>query len=89
MSGVIQPGVPADPTHFTIEFHSDGRMIFTRTNADGGQERTEWRTTPETLGNLLVITANPGGVQTFDGTHERGRRVKQGAFFEMEIRRLY
>lgn len=92
MSGeIVIPGKPADPTRVELAFFSDGHMEVTRTAPDGQKLTTRYLSTESgaVAGYLLGITANPGGPPSEDGTHLRGLEMRKGAFFTVDIRRIF
>jgi len=79
---------PADPTIALFEFHSDGRLRVHKKDPDGSTKVIDYGLTP--VGELLLtVTANPGGsgILTPDGMHDPNQ--KKGAYFTMEVRRIF
>lgn len=78
---------PADPTSFTIDFHSSGRLVIRRRMPDGSLKVEEFPNTPQ--GTLLVLTANPGGSGLLDSEGKHDLTMRAGAYFRIEVQRLY
>lgn len=79
---------PGDPTVAVLEFHSSGKMRIQCTTPDGTLRTFDYdHTEPDKP--LVVMSANPGGSGLLDseGMHDRSER--KGAYFEIEVRRVF